>query len=83
MSEWDKSWNIGAIMYYLDKTPENSTLEISLLVSDLRKIKSEGYKIQKHNVFLLTEIDNYSEALNGAYVKLEAVREILEVLGNV
>ena len=40
-----------------------------------KMLREENARLEKHNVFLLNEIDNYSESLINKIQKLEAIRE--------
>ena len=67
-SEWDKLWE--------EKDMVDECRQGMDTYFWLNAIKTEGDRLQKHNEFLLKEIDNYSEALIIKSGKLDDIREL-------
>ena len=69
MTKWNK-----AKKYLVFYAKDDKCIKRRDIRNQLKDAVEAGDKLQKHNAFLLNEIDNYSESLNNAYVKLEAIR---------
>ena len=87
MSEWDKlckemEEQLG--VYQLSPEWVKVKAEGDLLLREKRSLliyakmlREENARLEKHNVFLLNEIDNYSESLINKTQKLEEIRDKL------
>jgi len=75
MTEWDK-----AKKYLLFYAGDETIIKRRDIRNQLLDAVEAGDRLQKHNAFLLDEIDNYSESLIDKIQKLEAILALLPKL---